>query len=254
MPAEHRPLATRFGEDSRTVAILCYRSLASWMLGYPAAALADADQAISDAREIGQAATLMYALLSRFIHPYFLWKIRRQQQRSLDELIALADEKGALFWKAIRNDGSRLNSLPLTGKASDAVRTLTASGIALCGQLDQLLDTDISCLIWRGLTRNSANSMTLGAASAKRRRLSKQRRKVVRGRGQSHRRGNRARVAAAGCGESASLFRARARRRASTASQILGTPRRNEPRAPLARPGQAAASSRTARSGLRLVH
>ena len=44
------------------VAILSYRSWALWFLGYPEAALADADQAISDAREIGQAATLMYAL------------------------------------------------------------------------------------------------------------------------------------------------------------------------------------------------
>ena len=61
-PAEHRPLATRFGQDVR-VAILSYRSLALWLLGYPEAALADADQALNDAREIGQAATLMYALV-----------------------------------------------------------------------------------------------------------------------------------------------------------------------------------------------
>ena len=39
-PAEHRPLATRFGQDLR-VAILSYRSWALWMLGYPEAALAD---------------------------------------------------------------------------------------------------------------------------------------------------------------------------------------------------------------------
>ena len=32
------------------------------MLGYPEAALADTDHALKDAREIGQAATLMYAL------------------------------------------------------------------------------------------------------------------------------------------------------------------------------------------------
>ena len=42
-PAEHRPLATRFGQDVR-VAILSYRSLALWLLGYPEAALADAEQ------------------------------------------------------------------------------------------------------------------------------------------------------------------------------------------------------------------
>ena len=40
-PAEHRPLATRFGQDAG-VAILSFRSLALWVLGYPEAALADA--------------------------------------------------------------------------------------------------------------------------------------------------------------------------------------------------------------------
>ena len=70
----------------------------------------------------------------------------------------------------------------------------------------------------------------------------------------SHRRRNRAEVAGAGCGESRSVFRPRPRGRAPTTSKILGTPRRNEPRAPLARPGQGAASARTAGSGLRVVH
>ena len=38
--AEHRPLATRFWVDSRIV-ILCWRSLAAWVLGYPAAAISE---------------------------------------------------------------------------------------------------------------------------------------------------------------------------------------------------------------------
>jgi len=33
-----------------------------WVLGYPEAALADADHALKDAREIGHAVTLMLAL------------------------------------------------------------------------------------------------------------------------------------------------------------------------------------------------
>ena len=74
-PAEHRPLATRFGQDVR-VAILSYRSWALWMLGYPEAALADADHALKDAREIGHAATLMYALLARIVTAYPLRKLR----------------------------------------------------------------------------------------------------------------------------------------------------------------------------------
>ena len=57
-PAEHRQLATRFGVDTGTL-VLCYRSWALWMLGYPEAALADIDHALKNAREIGQAATLM---------------------------------------------------------------------------------------------------------------------------------------------------------------------------------------------------
>jgi class 3 adenylate cyclase len=60
-PVEHRALATRFGSDAG-VTVLGFRSWVAWHLGYPEAALADADRAINDAREIGQAATLMVAL------------------------------------------------------------------------------------------------------------------------------------------------------------------------------------------------
>jgi hypothetical protein len=42
------------GDDDR-VAILSFRSLTLWMLGYPEAALSDADDAIKDARKIGHA-------------------------------------------------------------------------------------------------------------------------------------------------------------------------------------------------------
>jgi tetratricopeptide (TPR) repeat protein len=49
-PVAHRPLATRFGQDSR-VAILSFRSQALWLLGYPEAALADAEGALKDARD-----------------------------------------------------------------------------------------------------------------------------------------------------------------------------------------------------------
>jgi hypothetical protein len=36
---------------------LCFRAWSRWLLGYPEAALADAEHAVKDAREIGQAAT-----------------------------------------------------------------------------------------------------------------------------------------------------------------------------------------------------
>src|SRR5262245_17194640 len=48
-PAEHRPLATRFGHDSG-VSILCFRSMAFWLLGLPEAARQDAYDAVDHAR------------------------------------------------------------------------------------------------------------------------------------------------------------------------------------------------------------
>ena len=127
-PAEHRPLATRFGQDVG-VAILSYRSLALWLLGYPEAALADADHALKDAREIGQAATLMYALAIASL-THILCGNYATANAQVDELVALADEKGALFWKAF-GMMSQGCVLALTGKASDAVQMIT-SGITAC--------------------------------------------------------------------------------------------------------------------------
>ena len=124
-PAEHRLLATRFGQDVR-VTQLSYRSLALWMLGYPGAALADANDALRDAREIGQAATLMFALLhASFTH--ILCGRYAAANAEVDEAVALADEKGALFWKpaGIVQQGC---VLALTNKVSKAVDMIT-SGI-----------------------------------------------------------------------------------------------------------------------------
>jgi hypothetical protein len=92
-PAEHRPLATRFGQDVR-VAVLSFRSLALWLLGYPEAALADADHALKDAREIGQAATLMYAL--GHVHqvlPIFSCGNYAAANAQADELVAWRTKK-----------------------------------------------------------------------------------------------------------------------------------------------------------------
>ena len=80
-PAEHRPLATRFGQDSG-VAILSFRSLALWLLGYPEAALRDADDALKNAREMGQAATLMYALIGLRLSHTPLRQLRRGSRAS----------------------------------------------------------------------------------------------------------------------------------------------------------------------------
>jgi len=124
-PAEHRPLATRFGQDVG-VAILCYRSRNLWLLGYPEAALADAEHALKDAREIGQAGTLMYAL-GHLPLTHILIGNNATANAQANQVVALADEKGALLWKSegMRNQGC---VLALTGKASEAVQMMT-SGI-----------------------------------------------------------------------------------------------------------------------------
>jgi predicted ATPase len=123
-PVEHRPLATRFGSDA-AVSILSYRSWALWFLGYPEAALANADRAISDARTVGQAATLMYAL-AHAPFTYILCGDVGKAKAAVDEVAALADEKGAVFFKP---HGMMYRGwlFATAGKVSDAVHTITSA-------------------------------------------------------------------------------------------------------------------------------
>lgn len=125
-PAEHRPLAARFGADPR-VATLSFRSLALWVLGYPEAALADSGLALSDAREIGQTASLMFALSVTSITQIHCGKYAAANAE-LEEVLAFADEKKALFWKAM---GMSLKGclFALNGRASEAI-DIIASGLA----------------------------------------------------------------------------------------------------------------------------
>ena len=124
-PAEHRPLTTRSGRDVG-VALLASRSGCMWLLGYPAASRSDAERALKNARETGQATTLMYALF-RAGYNHILCGNYAAANAQVDELIALADERGAPYWKAI-GTAVRGSLFALTGKASDAVRAIT-SGI-----------------------------------------------------------------------------------------------------------------------------
>jgi tetratricopeptide (TPR) repeat protein len=123
-PAKHRHLATRLGQDQR-VAVLGYRSWTLWLLGYPEAALTDTDEAVKYAREIGQAATLMFALM---IGSFPLAQCGNYTAANalLSELVALADEKTSLFWKSA---GSALQGcvLTMTAKAADAIQMLTSA-------------------------------------------------------------------------------------------------------------------------------
>jgi len=122
-PDQHRPLAMRFGQDAE-VSILAYRAVALWVLGYPEAALRDTNRAVKSARAIGQAATLMYALLNT-LRTLIYCKDDATVTVQVDEVIALADEKGALMWKASAMMFRGL-LFAVTGKARDAVQMITS--------------------------------------------------------------------------------------------------------------------------------
>ena len=128
-PAKHRPLATRFVVDAGPI-IISYRSLAWWVLGYPKAALVDAEYALRHAREAGHAATLIVALLYAAMVNIYCGNYTVANSET-DELIALADQKGALFWKT-GGMCARGCISAMTGDAPEAVN-LISSRVTLSG-------------------------------------------------------------------------------------------------------------------------
>jgi predicted ATPase len=122
-PMEQNPY---IGTDAKVV-MLSFRSVALWLLGYPKAAHADTDQALSRAREITPVGTLMHTL-SWTIFVRVLCGHYATARALVEELVALANEKDTSFWRAwgMMNKGWLVG---LTGKASDAVQVMS-SGIA----------------------------------------------------------------------------------------------------------------------------
>jgi len=121
-PAKHRPLITRFSIESGVV-IRAFRSRALWLLGYPDAALADAENALMAAREIGQATTLLSALTFGSVTLIDCGNYAKAAAQ-LDEAAVLANEKGALFWNA-RAMLIRGYLSASTGKAAEAAEAIT---------------------------------------------------------------------------------------------------------------------------------
>jgi class 3 adenylate cyclase/predicted ATPase len=122
--AEHSPLATRFGQDVGMV-ILAWRSWTTWVLGYPEAALADVELAVKNAREIGHAPTLIYALFFASSTHAFCGNYATARALCY-ELVALAHEKRASFWEA-QAMSYRSCLLALTGEAADTVHMITSA-------------------------------------------------------------------------------------------------------------------------------
>ena len=250
-PDVHRHLGTRFGED-QNVPSLTYRGWALWLLGYPEAALRDTDSALKNAREIGQAATLMWALQWPAV-PLILCGHYSRASAQLQELGALAEKRDAPFWTIFRTLTQGF-LFAVAGRPSNAVEMITSGIAALRAtgythtipwwlshlavahvDLDQLDDAQ-HCI---GEALDAIEKTKERWCEAEAYRLA----------------GGIALKAAQPDVEKAQAYFDRALASCpSAASEVLGTPRRNEPRTPLARPGQGAASARTARSGLRVVH
>jgi predicted ATPase len=94
-----------------------------WILGYAEAARADAGQAVSDAREIGHAVTLMFALFLATITHILLGEYGKANALG-GELTALGEERGASLWKT-GGMVMRAWSCAMTDSPSEAADTLT---------------------------------------------------------------------------------------------------------------------------------
>jgi class 3 adenylate cyclase/predicted ATPase len=120
-------LTTRLPINER-VLTLCLRSFALWLLGHPEAAFVDLDYALSDARKIGHANDLLYALLFSTWFQLMCYRNYATAKVTADELVTLADKTGALVW---RDQGMIYQGcvLAVTGKASQAL-TMISSGLS----------------------------------------------------------------------------------------------------------------------------
>jgi class 3 adenylate cyclase/predicted ATPase len=121
--ADHRPLAMRFGHDV-LVSALAWRAFSRWALGRTDAATADVERAIREARELGHAATLMYALAHLSLTLIYMGRLESAVELAC-ELMQLADEKGSRFWHAY---GELLHGrvLALEGQHHSAVDIIEA--------------------------------------------------------------------------------------------------------------------------------
>ena len=252
-PAAHRPLATRFGQDAG-VSILCHRSMALWLLGYPAAALTDAKQALQEARDIGQATNLLFALFFTSLTQIFCGNYTTATKEH-DELIALVDEiESSLYLEGALHPDARLSfcadgqSLPRSPKDRLGHCRIAVSW-------NGILDAVALVISWGQRLRSLANLTTLGAASAKP--LT-----TIETTKETWFEAEANRIAGEIALQSPKPDATKAQKYFECALAVSQKQQAkswelrvaDQPRAPLARPGQSAASARTACSGVRVVH
>jgi class 3 adenylate cyclase/predicted ATPase len=165
-PDEHRPLAARFAGQDLAVAAFSYRSYALWQLGYPQAALRDVELGLSSARQIGQAASLLYAMFHFSVVEILCGRIDAGAALAT-EMRAVAEEKGASFWSgpALVLQGwaaSLGGATDVAESISAGLRTYATTGstvstplflmalaraYANCGRIDQTRDCIAQALV-----------------------------------------------------------------------------------------------------------
>jgi predicted ATPase len=108
------------------------------MLGYPEAALADVEHALKDSREIGHAATSMFALSHTALALIHCGK-QATAGALVGELVALADSKGTVYWKSyglllqgwlLAQTGGAAEAVAMTPAAITAMRSTGATAYA----------------------------------------------------------------------------------------------------------------------------
>ena len=202
-PVEHRPLTSRFAIDLK-VSSLTGRAYALWHLGYPEAALAAADDAVTDARAIDHVGTLMHTLAQAANVLLLLGSYARAKDLTT-ELIELASKHNAPFWKV---SASLIQGILLLriGKASDAVQMMTS-------EIDAYRSTGAKMGLTRWMSVLALAYAQLGKFDDAWRCIGEAittvettKQKVARVRCFSRRRGNRAAAAGGGCCEGRSVF------------------------------------------------
>jgi predicted ATPase len=107
------------------VAILSWRALTLWALGFPDAGRQDAERALREARQIGHAATLLFALTVTWLTQLFCGNFKEAMGQA-DEAVALGGEKGAVFWKGV-GMMFKASASALAGDATNGAQTIASS-------------------------------------------------------------------------------------------------------------------------------
>jgi class 3 adenylate cyclase/predicted ATPase len=138
-PDEHGHLAARFVGQDLAVAAHSYRSWGLWQLGYPQTALRDGNLGLAKARQIGQAASLLYALFHLSIVEILCGRIDVGAALAA-EMSLVAEEKGASFWSGpaaiVQGLAASLGGAKDVAESIDAgLRVYATTGSSVCTAL-----------------------------------------------------------------------------------------------------------------------